>query len=444
MHAARTRSLSTAFFAVALVALVGLTLLACGGPEGTQDSGQDSGQAGDNGTPADAAQTGDGGGSMDSSVPPSEVLLPPSLSPILTYCPFTDASDLSRFEGRPVIRVCHAGDTRAGCDVDTLAAAVAQASDGDRIEVVGDGPAYAQCANIGGGLEGVEIVGVCGTPHFQGTVCSLKGAFVLSDARNITLTNLEVSGLAISDSDGANAAAVRDQGLGGLRLRYVYFHDNQNGILGGAGEMHIDWSKFEANGSALRPGFTHNTYFSEDVTGVHIRNSVFLRAAHSGNNMKSRAQAMTFHCSVTASLDGLDSREMDISEGGALTITNSLIQQGPPSENRNLVGFATEATNPDRRHPTQALVVRDSLFVNDATGGSMLVYNAFNGFSLDLARVHFVGSGTLVSNLNGGAETVTETGRITHATRAEAGLDPYSADHLQLPRPPGCPSFEYW
>ena len=109
-----------------------------------------------------------------------------------------------------------------------------------------------------------------------------------------------------------NAAAVRDQGLGNLNLRYVYFHGNQNGILGGNGVIRIDWSRFEGNGSALDPGFTHNTYFSADVDNVIINHSQFLRAQNEGNNMKSRAQRMEFHCSVSASLDGVDSREMDI------------------------------------------------------------------------------------------------------------------------------------
>ena len=65
---------------------------------------------------SDTAQVGG-----DASFVPID-LLPPSLSPVMTYCPFTDAQDLTVFEGRPVVRVCHVGDTRAGCDVDTIAA----------------------------------------------------------------------------------------------------------------------------------------------------------------------------------------------------------------------------------------------------------------------------------------------------------------------------------
>lgn len=371
-------------------------------------------------------------------------LLPPSLAPEVSYCPFSDAADLTSFEGRDVIRVCHAGDTRSGCDVDTLQEAVDRAGDGDRIEIVGDGPVYDQCANIGRGLQDIEIAGVCGRAHLSRRVCSRKGAFVIGDASGITITNIEVSYLTISEVDGGNAAAVRDQGQGGLALRYVYFHDNQNGILGGAGRIDIDWSKFEANGGAASPGYTHNTYFSDLVTEVNIRNSVFLRAANQGNNLKSRAERLTFHCSVSASLDGDDSREMDISEGGELEITNSLIQQGPESVNRNIIGFATEAGNESRRHAIQSVVIRDTMILNDSHSGTMLAYNAFNGLTLDMANVRFVGPGTPVTNLNGGDVSLGETGREEQPNRDGVGLPAYSEDHRQLPRPEGCPDFEYW
>lgn len=52
----------------------------------------------DGGKPVDSGATADGGGA-------SNGLLPPSKSPIMTYCPFTDAADLDSFEGRRVMGV---------------------------------------------------------------------------------------------------------------------------------------------------------------------------------------------------------------------------------------------------------------------------------------------------------------------------------------------------
>ncbi len=372
-------------------------------------------------------------------------LPPPSRSPILSYCPFTDTTDFNQFEGRPVIRVCHEGDTREGCHVNTLVDAVNLAVDGTRIEIVGDGGIYNQCVNIRT-VDDVEFVGVCGTPHIRETVCSSKGAFVIGgDARNVAITNVEVSNLTIPISEGGNAAAVRAQGTGGgLALKYVYFHDNQNGVLGGLGDVTIDWSKFEGNGSSEDPGRTHNIYFDSVVDDLTINNSIFLRAHHEGNNMKTRAKRMTFHCSVSASLDGADSREIDISNGGELIISNSIIEQGPESANNNIVGFATEANNPSRRHDVQSIVIRDTDIINDRGNGTFLAYNAFNGLTVDLTGVRFIGAGTTKFNINEETVLLTEDGNVELADREAAGLSPYSTDHMNLPQPPGCSNFEYW
>ena len=411
------------------------------GTGGVGDTGGSGGTSGAGGT-SGVGHTGGSGGTSGAGGS-GDALLPPSRSPIMAYCPFDDASDLTQFEGRPVIRVCHPGDTRAGCHVDTIAAAVSQSADGDRIEIVGGGAPYTECATIPDGLNDVEIIGVCGRPHIREVACGSKGAFV-NYGGNLTLTNLEVSNVEISLAEGGNGAAIRDQGTGNLDLRYVYFHDNQNGILGGHGIIHIDWSRFEANGSSEDVGRAHNTYFSGDVDHVIIRNSIFLRARSEGNNMKSRAHRMDFHCSVSASLDGFDSREMDISEGGELRITNSIVQQGPESANSNLIGFATEATDLSLRHPVQLLVIQDSDIINDRGNGSFIAFNAFSGTAVELTNVRLIGAGASVDNINGGPADVAQTNVQELVDRAAAGLPAYSTDHMQLPLPPGCPDFEYF
>ena len=153
---------------------------------------------------------------------------------------------------------------------------------------------------------------------------------------------------------------------------------------------------------------------------------------------------MELHCSVSASLDGQDSREMDISEGGELVISHSLIEQGPPSVNSGMVGFATESTDPALRHPVQRVVIHDSDLINDKDRGTFLAYNAFNDMNLELRNVRFIGPGAMLDNTNMGADGVTQVGVESLADRAAAGLPPYSTDVAQLPPPPGCPDFEYF
>lgn len=385
------------------------------------------------GSPAGGA-SGDGDGDAE--------LLPPSVAPETSYCPFDDASDLSTFEGRPVVRVCPVGDARAACDTNSISEAILLAASGERIEIVGDGADYEQCAVIPDTLSDIEIAGVCGRPHIRDSVCEFKGVFV-NYGSNVTLTNLEISGAAIGPAAGGNAAAIRDQSQGNLNLRYLSIHDNQNGILGGVGVIRIDWSRFEANGSSEDPGYTHNTYFAPEVTEVIIQNSLFLRAQYEGNNMKSRAQRMVMKCSVSASLDGMDSREMDISEGGELVIENSLIQQGPESVNSGLLGFATESEDPSRRHAEQHLEIRDTDFINDKATGTFVAYNAYDT-TVILDGVRFIGAGTTVSKTNAGDDTLTESDVEVLADRSAAGLPALSSAVEDLPPPPGCPNFEYY
>ncbi len=411
---------------------------------GTSAGGAGTGGTGQGGT--SAGGTGQGGaaagGTPGSGGATSEDLLPPSLAPETSYCPFDDATDLTTFEGRSVVRVCPEGDTRQGCDVSSLQAAIDQAASGTRIEVVGDGAVYAQCGVISAEKDGLEIAGVCGRPRFVDTVCQSKGTFVHAGS-NLTLTHIEVSGAWIGAADGGNGAAVRDESLGGLAMRYVYFHDNQNGILGGKGKIRIDWSRFEANGSAEDPGYTHNTYFSADVSEVVIQNSLFLRARHEGNNFKSRAQALVFRCSVSASLDGADSREMDLSEGGDALIENSLIQQGPESVNSGLLGFATESEDLQKRHAVQHLAIAETDFINDKGAGNFIAYNAYDT-TVQLRDLRFIGSGTQLVNTNAGPAAVDEAGTESFPSRADAGLPAVSNDPIELPSPRGCPTFEYF
>lgn len=384
-----------------------------------------------------------GGPSPEPEPIPTPQPQPAPNADIFTYCPMNLPSVPEDFNGRPVLRVCPPGDSRVGCNYNSIQAAVNAATNGVRIEIVKGNLDYQECAVIPNTMEGVEIIGVCGRPILRNSVCQKKGYF-LNLGKNMTFTHLEITGVSIPAADGGNGAAIRDQSLGGLSVRYSFFHHNQNGILGGAGDVLLEWSKFEANGSAVDPGYTHNIYMGSEVTHLVIRNSLFLRARYEGNNLKSRAQKMTFECSVSASLDGVDSREMDISEGGEVLIKNSLVQQGANSSNSNLIGFATESGNPDRRHPIQSLTIQDSLMINDKGNGSFVQYNAYNNFKLTLNNLTTVGPGSIKINNNGGTETLSENNTQSFGSRAGASLPVVSNDHMDLPKPPGCPNFEYY
>jgi hypothetical protein len=75
-----------------------------------------------------------------------------------------------------------------------------------------------------------------------------------------TIENVELSGAKVPDQNGA---AIRQEGAN-LTLRDCYIHDNEDGILTGAGatsEILIERCEFASNG--FGDGFSHNMYIGK-------------------------------------------------------------------------------------------------------------------------------------------------------------------------------------
>src|SRR5690242_16547352 len=103
-----------------------------------------------------------------------------------------------------------------------------------------------------------------------------KGIWVV-EGRNFTAQNVEFTGA------GRKGAGVRVHSQGKVTLRGCYFHDNENGLVGDAGEILIDKCVFDHNGSG--DGQSHNIHvWGSKVT---IRNSYIHRCA-GGHNVKTR------------------------------------------------------------------------------------------------------------------------------------------------------------
>ena len=87
------------------------------------------------------------------------------------------------------------------------------------------------------------------------------------------------------------AQPIRYEG-GNLTLNNVYFHNNQDGLLGAAdlaGTISINNSEFAFNG--IGDGKTHNLYVG-DIANLTITNSYF-HDAIVGHEIKSRAENTT-------------------------------------------------------------------------------------------------------------------------------------------------------
>ncbi len=200
--------------------------------------------------------------------------------------------------------------------------------------------------------EGIVIEGK--GAHLRGRAAEGKAAIVVK-ADNVEIRGIECSGIAVADRNGA---CVRLEGRN-LALSGVHFHDSEEGLLTGPdpGMVAIWDSRFERLG---RAGRAHGIYVGGGK--LHISRSFFLSARDQGHEIKSRAIETIIEDTVIASLDGVDSRLIDVANGGRLVIRRSVLAEGTASVNSDMIGYGLEGLAGDRPHRIE---ITDSLIVND-------------------------------------------------------------------------------
>lgn len=255
----------------------------------------------------------------------------------------------------------------------TIAGAVAASRDGDTIEVKA-GLYENDYAEIG---KRVTLAAVGGFARLRSTGLIPNRKAILITDTDVTIKGFAFSGARVSGNDGGNGAGIRYQG-GNLTVVGCYFTDNQDGIMGtsdGVGTVTISDSEFFANGAMTGPsaGFTHNLYISTGVARLIIENSYF-HGARVGHEMKSRAaQTIIRNSRFIDGPTGTASYSIDLPNGGEATITGSRIEQGPKSQNPNIIAFGEEGN----LHPGSKLTVENSLIENDLNSPSAYgVWNA--------------------------------------------------------------------
>ncbi len=182
--------------------------------------------------------------------------------------------------------------------------------------------------------QNVTIMAVPGAV-MAGSAAKGKAALVIK-GDGTRIYNLECHSISVRDGNGA---CIRLEAPS-LYLDNVYFHDSQQGILASrnAELIEINKSKFERLGYG---GRAHGIYFTGKGK-LFIKNSVFVSSQGEGHEIKSRGSLTVIENSVVASLDGIDSRLIDIPNGGELIVRNSVLQQGTSSSNTDVIGFGLE------------------------------------------------------------------------------------------------------
>jgi hypothetical protein len=185
----------------------------------------------------------------------------------------------------------------------------------------------------------LTIMGVNGMPKMVNKVCGQKGILVTA-AQNLTIKNLELSGATNND----NYAGIRHDAAGfNLTLDNVYIHDNDDGILSSSSgdNIVITNSRFERNGMNSSNGMAHNLYIGP-AASVIFKNSRTSSAKLGGHEFKTRAVRTEIYNSTLATLDGADSRLIDVSNGGVLIVQDSVLEKSATSSNNEMIAFAPE------------------------------------------------------------------------------------------------------
>jgi hypothetical protein len=371
------------------------------------------------------------------------------------YCPFAAGMiPPSVYNGKPVVRICPVDDMRPGCTSSSLADTSSKVADGTRIEIVGG--AYKDCALIT--ASNIEIVGVCGRPRLQDTLCNdptragTHGVITIRPtAVGTIIENLEIS-------DPIESAEQKNRGIAfggtGLIVRYAYIHDIGNAITDmnheGTGTVLIEHVRIEnagltndwfINNAVAMSGYVNNFYFSNNIIVGSKAETIPLSLNTANSNVS---------CSVIAGLNVPHYTPIVSPFGTPIKIENSIVQRSKLSvaklegrfDTKAMIYFGTSPQIEARfQQKTSNMEIKDSIFIDDL-GGTLLEYFEMDPYTLPLTYTNnaLIGIVTTSTPL---ATTVPANYNFAsgkrYANRAEAGVE---AETTKFPLPPGCPDFE--
>ncbi len=233
------------------------------------------------------------------------------------------------------------------------------------------------------------IRGMNGKAHLkaEGKAAGQKAIWVVQGDSTI-IENIEFSECIVADKNGAGIRLEATH----LVIRNCYFHNNENGILGGDNvnsDVIIENSEFAFNGYG--DGQSHNLYLN------HIRSLIFrynyTHDAKVGHLFKSRAHNNYILYNRLSGEKGDGSYEIDLPNGGNTIIMGNIIQQGAQSENGGIISYGLEGLN----NPTSNnLILSHNTIINERQNGTFIQLKSGTE-SLFLLNNVFAGNGTFLT-----------------------------------------------
>lgn len=193
-----------------------------------------------------------------------------------------------------------------------------------------------------------------------------KGIFVVKGS-GITIENIEFANAKVVDHNGAG---IRQEGAN-MKVLHCKFDGNEMGILCGnisPCTTTIEYSEFVNGGSTANPGYQHNVYINHIDTLI-FRFNYSHDAIAEGHELKSRAKYNFILYNRISNESTVDSRNIDIPNGGTCVIMGNIIEQGHASANSNMIGYGLEGFDfqaPDR------LYILNNTMVNKKNTGSFI------------------------------------------------------------------------
>jgi hypothetical protein len=130
----------------------------------------------------------------------------------------------------------------------------------------------------------------------------------------------------------------------------------------------VEFCEFFNGGSVKNPGYQHNIYINH-IDTLLFRFNYSHDAIAEGHELKSRATYNFIYYNRISNEKSVDSRTIDLPNGGTSVIVGNIIEQGENSANTNLLGYGLEGLTNAAPH---CLWVCNNTFINKKNKGSFI------------------------------------------------------------------------